>query len=145
MFLKNLQPVRKFFPVIVFFEQKKFRNKKGTLKNLDIFEHDCPDGKYAIDCGANYGPIFGWEDIFIDNKWDQRFFCLRFLHYFMLISLSKKLISCFTCRSTFNVTDFPCSYGPKRMKQDESTEKMLAGSFWFQVDDLEVFCGAFSP
>ena len=33
------------------------------MKNLDIFKHDDPDGKYAISCFADCGPIFGFDDM----------------------------------------------------------------------------------
>ena len=55
-------------------------------------------------------------------------------------SPKKVIFSFFTCQtSTTNQTRFPLSYGSKRMNRDESTKKMLAGSYNFQVDDLEVF------
>ena len=50
------------------------------------------------------------------------------------------VLTCRTSRRNRNFTDFPKSYGSKRMNFDESTRKMLAGCYYFQVDDLEVFC-----
>ena len=121
----------------------KFRDKNGTLKNLDVFKHD-RSGSFAIGCYVALGPIFGFNDIAIDDKWDQRFF-FSFSHQSFVDFLIKErdvfFSFVFTCRtSTENLTDFPFSYGSKTMKRDESTKKLLAGSREFQVDDLEAFC-----
>ena len=48
---------------------------------MDIFEHDYPEGKYAIGCRADYGSIFGLDKIFIKNKWDQHFFFFSFFFF----------------------------------------------------------------
>ena len=60
----------------------QIRNKKGTLTNLDIFEHnwhDCSYGEYAIECFTDDGPIFGFDDIVICDKWDQHFFAFIYM------------------------------------------------------------------
>ena len=60
---KNFNPWGNFFLLLLFFRQKKFRNKNETLKNLDIFEHDYSNsdipGEDAIKCDAYCGPVFG--------------------------------------------------------------------------------------
>ena len=46
----------------------------------------------------------------------------------------------FKCQTSDNFTLCPHYYGTKRMNRFEAPNPMLAGSFTFQVDDLEVFC-----
>ena len=57
----------KFFCFWYFYQN--LGNKNGTLKNLDVYQHDRDS---AIRCHAGCGPLFGDGcDIYISDKWDQ--------------------------------------------------------------------------
>ena len=92
-----------------------------------------------LDVMPGMDPVLGVDVTFLPktNGMDQHLFSSS------NISLRQKMVVFFLLifrTSTMNFTNFPSSYGSKKMKKDESTQKMLAGSYSFRVDDLEVFC-----
>ena len=120
------------------------------MKKLQIFKHDDEQGGWAVYCHQDSGPIFGIGDILIADKWncETLFVVFESKKLGVFLFLQKKTNNeifffpcfCFTCRSsTQNYANFPTNYHSKRMRKDFSSKRILAGSFKFQVDDLEVF------
>ncbi|RNA44684.1 tldc domain-containing [Brachionus plicatilis] len=79
----------------------------------------CSDEKYAIYCDKDFGPCFGNGDIKINN----------------LSNLSKK-----------NESTVGFTYGEKTFEYGSIESKTaLAGSQFFCIDEIEVFCKHFNP